>query len=57
MTVLYILGGLFIALFVLIPLLERSRHRFTPEQVASLSRWIWPLMIILAIVQLIRYML
>ncbi|GAA0355120.1 hypothetical protein GCM10009092_19240 [Bowmanella denitrificans] len=56
MTVLYILGGLFLALVILIPLLERSRHRFSPEQVAKMSRWIWPLMIILAVVQLIRYL-
>ncbi|GAB3038697.1 hypothetical protein [Bowmanella dokdonensis] len=56
MTVFYILGALFVALFILIPLLERSKTRFSNEQVAKLSRWIWPLMMLLLIIQLVRYL-
>lgn len=56
MTIIYILGALFVALLIVVPLLERSKTQFSQEQVAKLSRWIWPLVMILLIVQLIRYM-
>ena len=57
MTVLIILGLLFLSLIIVVPLLERSKTRFSQEELAKLSRWIWPLVMILLIVQLIRYML
>ncbi|MDF2177040.1 hypothetical protein P2G88_02085 [Aliiglaciecola sp. CAU 1673] len=54
MTVIYILAILFIALIIIIPLLERSKLRMSDEQVGRYSRWIWPLVMILLIAQLIR---
>ena len=56
MTVLIILGLLFLSLIIVVPLIERSKTRFSQEEVAKISRWIWPLVMILLIVQLIRYM-
>lgn len=56
MTVLIILGVLFLALIIVVPMLEKSKTRFSQEEVAKLSRWIWPLVMILLVVQLIRYM-
>lgn len=55
MTVLIILGVLFLSLVIVVPLIERSKTRFSQEEVAKLSRWIWPLVMILLIVQLVRY--
>lgn len=56
MTVLIILGVLFLSLVIVVPLIERSKTRFSQDEVAKLSRWIWPLVMILLIVQLVRYM-
>ncbi len=54
MTVLMVLGVLFLALIVIIPLIERSGMRVSNEDAAKISRWIWPLMILLLVAQLIR---
>lgn len=56
MTAILIVLAIFTALFVLVPLLERSKVRMSNESVAKFSRWILPLALILAITQLIRYM-
>ena len=55
MTVLIILAVLFIALVVIVPLIERSNFRMSGEQMGKLGRWILPLLIILAIIQLVMY--
>lgn len=47
MTVLIILGVLFLALVIIIPLVEKSNVRMSDETTAKISRWIWPLMIVL----------
>lgn len=47
MTVFIILGVLFLALVIIIPLVEKSNVRMSDETTAKISRWIWPLMIIL----------
>lgn len=57
MTVLIILGILFASLFIVIPLLERSKMRMSDENLQKISRWIWPLMMILLVAQLIRMMI
>lgn len=54
MTVLIILAVLFAALFLIVPLLEKSKYRMSDEEVGKISRWIWPLIGILLLVQLIR---
>lgn len=55
MTVLIILGVLFVALIVIVPLLERSNFRLSAEQMSSMGRWILPLLVIMVAVQLIMY--
>ncbi|WP_160177764.1 hypothetical protein [Paraglaciecola mesophila] len=55
MTVLIILGVLFIALLVVVPLLERSSFRMSNEQISKMSRWILPLLVVMVIVQLIMH--
>ena len=57
MTVLYILAILFLALFIVIPLIEKSNLRMSEETTAKFSRWIWPLVMILIIVQLLMFIL
>jgi hypothetical protein len=54
MEVLILLAVLFGALALVIPLIERSKMRISNEDAAKWSRWIWPLMIILIIAQLLR---
>jgi len=47
MNVFIILGVLFLALVILIPLLEKSNAKMSDETTAKISKWIWPLMIVL----------
>lgn len=53
MTLLIILAVLFATLFLVIPLIEKSKVRISDEETAKISRWIWPLIMILLITQLI----
>lgn len=53
MTVFYILALLFLALVIIIPLLERSKVRMSEQQMGKLSRWVWPLVMILLVTQLL----
>lgn len=55
MTVLIILAVLFASLFIVLPLIERSNIRISDEKVAKLRRWIWPLLMLLVLAQVIRY--
>ncbi|MGK0306236.1 MAG: hypothetical protein ACI8UG_001987 [Gammaproteobacteria bacterium] len=55
MTVFIILGVLFIALVVIVPLIERSKFRMSGEQMGTLGRWILPLLVIMVIIQLIMH--
>ena len=54
-TLLTILAVLFLALVVLVPLIERFGSRDQPQDYSSLSRWILPLMAILIVLQMIGY--
>ena len=54
MEVLILLAVLFGALALIVPLIERSKMRISNEDAAKWARWIWPLMIILIIAQLLR---
>ncbi|WP_198556525.1 hypothetical protein [Paraglaciecola sp. MB-3u-78] len=55
MTVLIILGVLFIALVIIVPLIERSKFRMSNEQMGKLGRWILPLVVIMVIIQLVMH--
>jgi uncharacterized membrane protein len=55
MTVFIILGVLFIALVVIVPLIERSNFRMSTEQMGKWGRWILPLLVIMVIIQLIMH--
>ncbi|WP_218309412.1 hypothetical protein [Alteromonas antoniana] len=57
MEVLILLAVLFGALFIVVPLIERSKMRISNEDAAKWAKWIWPLMGILLVAQLIRLML
>ena len=54
MEVLILLAVLFAALVIVVPLLERSKMRISNEDAAKWAKWIWPLMGVLLVVQLIR---
>lgn len=55
MTVLIILGLLFVALVIIVPLIERSNFNLSNEQMAKMSRWILPLLIVSILIQIIMY--
>ena len=57
MEVLILLAVLFGALALIIPLIERSKMRISNEDAAKWAKWIWPLMGILLIAQLLRLLL
>jgi hypothetical protein len=54
---LIILGVLFIALLIIIPLVERYGQRSSEEQIHKMTRWIFPLLLLLMVFQAIRYIL
>jgi len=54
MTLLIILGVLFVTLAVSVTLLEKSSFRMKNEDIAKWSKWILPLAVILIIVQMIQ---
>lgn len=56
MEVLILLAVLFAALFIVIPLIERSKLRVSEEDSRKFTKWIWPLLMILLVVQLIMMM-
>ncbi|WP_218353959.1 hypothetical protein [Alteromonas lipotrueiana] len=53
MEVLIILGVLFLTLLVVVPLIERSNMRVSSETAGKIARWIWPLIMISLVIQLI----
>ena len=54
MEVLILLAVLFGALALIIPLIERSKLRISHQDATKWAKWIWPLMGILLIAQLLR---
>lgn len=55
MVVLTILGVLFLALVILVPLMERFAKPMKDEEVSKIARWVLPLVALLLVVQLIAY--
>ena len=56
MAILGILAVLFIALIVIVPMLEKSSMRISPETQAKFMKWVIPLIVILLVIQLFMYM-
>ena len=54
MEVLILLAVIFGAIALIIPLIERSKMRISNEDAAKWAKWIWPLMGVLLIAQLLR---
>ncbi len=54
MEVLILLAVLFGALALIVPLIERSKMRISNKDAAKWAKWIWPLMGILLVAQLLR---
>ena len=57
MNALILIVVLFGALLILLPLIERFGPRYSPEKMAKISRWVWPLLMILLVTQLVNAML
>ncbi|WP_202410354.1 hypothetical protein [Pseudomaricurvus sp. HS19] len=55
MTLLKILGLLLLALVILVPLIERFGPRPDAQATARMSRWVLPLLMLLAVLQLLIY--
>jgi hypothetical protein len=55
MNVFVILGVLFLALVIIIPLIEKSNLRVSDESASKISRWIWPLLGIMLVLSLFSY--
>ena len=56
MEVLILLAVLFAALFVIVPLIERSKLRINSQDAAKWAKWVWPLVMIALVIQLIMMM-
>lgn len=56
-ALLAILAVLFLALVVIIPLVERYGKSYSGEDLSKLTRWIIPLILVLMVMQLLRYLL
>lgn len=56
MTVFIIIGVLFLALAIIVPLIEKSGARVSDETTGKISRYLWPLIGILLVAQLIMMM-
>mgnify|MGYP007051586100 CR=1 FL=1 len=54
MTLMLILGGLFLALLVVIPLIERYAPQPSAETQNKLSRWILPLVAVGLVLAMLR---
>jgi hypothetical protein len=57
MNVFTLLIVLFVALIVIVPLIEKSGVRFSPEQTSKIARWIFPLVIISTVISLIYHLI
>ncbi|KEF31308.1 hypothetical protein D777_01657 [Marinobacter nitratireducens] len=54
-TLLTILAVLFIALIIIIPLVEKYAPKGEPRDYGNIARWIIPLMMVILVLQLVRY--
>ncbi|WP_340678725.1 hypothetical protein [Paraglaciecola sp.] len=56
MAVIIILAVLLVALLIVVPLLEKSNFKMSEDSLSKWGRWVLPLAIILALVQLVRHL-
>lgn len=56
MKVVIIIGLLIIALLIIVPLLERYQHQLGLHKATKLSKYIWPLVGVMLVVQLLYIM-
>lgn len=54
-VLLTILAVLFLALVIIIPLVERFGQRYSPEELGKITRWFFPLLLLLMVLQALRY--
>ena len=54
-TLLIILATLFVALIVILPLIEKYAPKGEPRDYGNLTRFIFPLMAVLIVAQIIRH--
>lgn len=55
MVVFWILGALFLALIIIVPLIEKFGPRMSKEEIGKIARYILPLAGLLLILQLLAY--
>jgi hypothetical protein len=55
-TVLIIVAVLFLALIIVIPLVEKYAPKEQGRDYSRITRWIIPLMLLVLVLQLLRYM-
>ena len=55
MVVLWILGALFLALLILVPLVERFSSSEPSPMVGKMSKYIFPMLPIMLVIQIVMY--
>ena len=55
MVILWILGALFLALIIIVPLVERFSSSEPSPMVAKMSKYIYPILAIMLVAQIIMY--
>ena len=55
-AILGVLAVLFLALIIIVPMLEKSEVRISPETQAKIGKWIIPLLIVMVVVQLFLFL-
>ena len=54
-TLLTILLVLFVALVVIVPLVERFGKSYSNQEISKIARWVLPLMMLLLVLQALRH--
>ncbi|MEQ3659769.1 MAG: hypothetical protein ABNH21_12530 [Glaciecola sp.] len=55
-AILGILAVLFISLIIIVPMLEKSEVRISPETQSKIAKWIIPLLVVMVVVQLFLFL-
>ncbi|MDT0581869.1 hypothetical protein [Brumicola blandensis] len=55
-AILGILAVLFISLIIIVPMLEKSEVRISPETQSKIAKWIIPLLLVMVVVQLFLFL-
>ncbi len=57
MNLLMIIAGVLLALLIIVPLLERFGKRHSDQEIHKVARWIFPVILLLMVLQAFRYFL